>query len=663
MVLLLAWVLSPPLSIFAQTVFSVHADNPPFVYTESGKLTGFAIDLAKELGRLIDSDVRFLPFSNQSDAVNSVMTGDADAVLLVARTPDEVQTTSLLYTDPYFSPNYVMAVADDSFLTFKDLKDLPVAVVVGTSAERYLLREGFAVLLRVANNKAALEALTSGTASGAFMSSEEAYEFLVKQGELKGIKLLPERVRWVDYCIAVAPQNVLLREKLNRALYELRASGTYDKLVRNWFGERSLSAEFVSTVLRYAILGLVLGSLAVAIAFYFILRQLRQSRMELAAAYEQLAAENQELMASYEEILNAHKDLEELRAKERSLLELMKNLRPDVDDETFYGYLLDIAMTMVPESQAGSVVILDDDGFVRFKAIKGFSNVLSTLDLRPEWLYKPLDVEVVRELNDDNMPEEVRDIFKSARSAEIKVSLCAPLLVNDQWHGTIFVNSFEDTDFSPQSVELFSALAGAASAFLAIRNQERFTGRFLKEIILTLVKAMEYRDPYTAGHSERVAKLAADFAEFLGYNPNNIRDVYWAGILHDMGKVGVRDEVLSKPGRLTPDEYEEVKKHPMFGEEILAHSDALRKYAMWVGTHHERWDGTGYPKGLYGEEIPLEGRIQAIADAFDAMTTDRPYRKAKNIYEAMEEIKANSGTQFDPYLASQFIYFLRLNYA
>jgi polar amino acid transport system substrate-binding protein len=303
--------------------------------------------------------------------------------------------------------------------------------------------------------------------------------------------------------------------------------------------------------------------------------------------------------------------------------------------------------------------VRDDDGYVRFRAIRGYSSLLSSLDLRPEWVYGPQGVEVVRELADSAMPPEIAAVFSSARPSPIVVSLTAPLIVNKQWYGSVFVDSFEEVDFSEQSIELFESLTSLASAFTALKLHERTASRFLKEIILILVKALEYRDPYTAGHSERVAKIASDFASFIGYTGSTFEDIYWAGILHDIGKVGVPDFVLKKPGSLTPEEYAEMKKHPVFSEEILEGSETLRKYAKWVGSHHARWDGKGYPKGLVGEEIPLEGRILSLADSFDAMSTDRPYRKGKNIQESIEEILRCSGTQFDPYLASQFTHFLK----
>jgi HD-GYP domain-containing protein (c-di-GMP phosphodiesterase class II) len=134
-----------------------------------------------------------------------------------------------------------------------------------------------------------------------------------------------------------------------------------------------------------------------------------------------------------------------------------------------------------------------------------------------------------------------------------------------------------------------------------------------------------------------------------------MRVIRMGGLLHDVGKIGVPDEILRKPGRLTADEWEVMRRHPYLGALIVAGVPDMEPILDIVRSHHERWDGQGYPQGLHGAEIPLLGRILAVADAFSAMTTDRPYRKGMGWEVALEEIRANMGTQFDPALAQAFL--------
>ena len=172
-----------------------------------------------------------------------------------------------------------------------------------------------------------------------------------------------------------------------------------------------------------------------------------------------------------------------------------------------------------------------------------------------------------------------------------------------------------------------------------------------------LVSALDARDHETKGHSFRVAAYVKLMARHLGVEENTSAwtDIYRGALLHDIGKIGVPDYILHKPGPLTPEEWDDMKRHPRIGHEMLHEISFLSGAAAIVRAHHERFDGKGYPRGLRGEEIPLGARIFAAADAFDAMTTDRPYRKALLYEMARDEIVRHSGTQFDPEIVQVFL--------
>ncbi len=170
-----------------------------------------------------------------------------------------------------------------------------------------------------------------------------------------------------------------------------------------------------------------------------------------------------------------------------------------------------------------------------------------------------------------------------------------------------------------------------------------------------LSRAIEARDPYTRGHSTRVTELAEAVAQRLGWSEERIASLRVGGPLHDIGKLAVSDEVLCKEGRLDDDELAQIREHPKIGAKLLLRVTALREAIPYVLYHHERWDGTGYPSGKAGEEIPVEARVLAIADAFDAMTSDRPYRSALSREEALAEVERCAGTQFDPKIARIFL--------
>ncbi|KQP07407.1 transcriptional regulator [Methylobacterium sp. Leaf99] len=188
----------------------------------------------------------------------------------------------------------------------------------------------------------------------------------------------------------------------------------------------------------------------------------------------------------------------------------------------------------------------------------------------------------------------------------------------------------------------------AATALIAARE---------REIVLMLMKAAEHRDNETGNHVARVAGLVALIARGLDLSDAEVEQLSLASTMHDVGKISVPDTILLKPGPLTQDERREMERHAERGRRILEGSSSLlmQRAAEIAATHHERWDGSGYPAGLAGEAIPLSGRIVAVADVFDALTSDRPYKKAWSEAEALNHIRANAGSHFDPACVAAFV--------
>lgn len=172
--------------------------------------------------------------------------------------------------------------------------------------------------------------------------------------------------------------------------------------------------------------------------------------------------------------------------------------------------------------------------------------------------------------------------------------------------------------------------------------------------VKTLVRAIEAKDPYTRGHSEHVAELTLALAREVGIRERDLQKLEYVTLLHDAGKIGIPEEILNKQAALTAGEYDEIKKHSALSADILQKIKFLSSKSDIVLYHHEKYNGTGYPAGLQGEEIPLESRMMAIADAYDAMTTDRPFRSAKTPQQAVEEMMRLAGRQFDPRLIDVF---------
>ena len=231
------------------------------------------------------------------------------------------------------------------------------------------------------------------------------------------------------------------------------------------------------------------------------------------------------------------------------------------------------------------------------------------------------------------------------------------VMQGEQRIGLIIAGSRQGSDSEIASGQI--QIAGAAAQLIGLfhQNAHRFEmqrAQFMGTL-RALTTSVDAKDSYTRGHSERVGQLAAQLAEKVGFTPTEVAAVRVAGLLHDIGKIGVPEAVLCKPARLTEEEFEQIKKHPAIGFNILKDIPSLEFHLPGVLHHHERWDGRGYPNQLSGEQIPLLARILAFADTFDAMSSNRAYRSALSRAQVLQEIRKSSGSQFDPGLIEPFV--------
>ncbi len=233
--------------------------------------------------------------------------------------------------------------------------------------------------------------------------------------------------------------------------------------------------------------------------------------------------------------------------------------------------------------------------------------------------------------------------------------LSLPLNLRGELLGVLHVHSQPGQNFEPEVINRLQILVDRS--LLTLENLTLHESVFsnLYDTLKALINSLEARDPYSRHHSVRVTHIAANFAEKLQLSSRLVDSLRLAGALHDIGKIGIPDAVLLKPDKLTPEEAEIIRQHPVIGDNIVAPLNLLPRERGLILHHHERWDGKGYPMGLAGEDIPLLSRIIALADSYDAITSDRPYRKRRTHEEALAEIAAHAGAQFDPDLARQFV--------
>ncbi len=241
------------------------------------------------------------------------------------------------------------------------------------------------------------------------------------------------------------------------------------------------------------------------------------------------------------------------------------------------------------------------------------------------------------------------DLDYSSEELGVKSSLCQPLKAKGQITGTLIVIRIKNPHpFTHGQLTGLGLLASKAAG--AIENSNLYED--LKDTYVATVEALataiEARDSYTRGHTERVYVLSCILAEELGWDESKLGDLKIGGILHDIGKIAVPDAILNKPGPLTKEEFEIMRQHPEQGARMVESISFLRQALPYILSHHERHDGKGYPFGLEGDEIPYPGRLLAVVDTIDAITSDRPYRKGRSMAKAIDEVRRNAGTQFHP---------------
>ena len=234
--------------------------------------------------------------------------------------------------------------------------------------------------------------------------------------------------------------------------------------------------------------------------------------------------------------------------------------------------------------------------------------------------------------------------------------LVVKVVHDDQEYGWLGLFSLNLRKIFRQSeLRLLTSMAEQVAAIIANTDLYQDLERFVVNMVKSLVHAIEAKDVYTRGHSERVNLYCMMMAELLGLPEQEKETLHWASILHDIGKIGIPEQILNKPGKLTEGEYRSVQDHPTKGYNILTPIEQLSGSLCGILHHHERYDGKGYPRGLKGEEIPLAARIIAVADTFDAITSTRAYRPEKSSHEALEIIEEVSGSQLDPNLVELFV--------
>ncbi|MFA5356475.1 MAG: HD domain-containing phosphohydrolase [Candidatus Omnitrophota bacterium] len=365
-----------------------------------------------------------------------------------------------------------------------------------------------------------------------------------------------------------------------------------------------------------------------------------------------------QLARSFNEVTsNLEKNIKRLEASKQTIQYVLSRIALGISSphtiDTFLELIVEIT-TQALDAKKGTLMLLDEDKDELYaKAASGFTNSSNRPRIKvgeegPGWVArnkKPLLVPELQKLK----PGEEDDYF-------VPPLLCVPMMYQDRLVGVLAVSGkIGGGSFGEDEVVIVSNLASQTAVAVENERLNHDAEETYLETISALALAVEARDTYSRGHLDRVSEYAVKIARKLGLDEQATKDIKDAAELHDVGKIGISDEILKKPGPLSEEEFRVMHKHPLIGEAIIKPVRRLSNLCEIVRHHHEWVNGTGYPDGLKGDEISIGAKILCVADSFDAMSTDRPYHKGLNIDEAKEELRKYSGTRYDPEITEAFL--------
>ncbi len=367
-----------------------------------------------------------------------------------------------------------------------------------------------------------------------------------------------------------------------------------------------------------------------------------------------------------------NKQLEKSKRKVDALLDSTKTLFKLSDEllnpaakinDSYLIQMFKIGTTILEKFEYASLYIKTEDS-VEFIASYGYDiDILNRYfddldafewDLKDPRIVNHADLEVKRQLQ--NNYSEFSKIYP-----KLKQSIRFNIYVEEGVVGGMSFDIMEDSEevYTSYDIDNFRAYQKLMNSFYEVNHLNQKTSSLKNDIVLSLIRTLELYDHYTGGHSEEVAFLAQQIAQKMHLSKEDVYNAYWAGIVHDIGKVGIPSEIINKPEKLTLEEFAQIQDHPVFGYQILKKSEDLKEIALYVKHHHEWWNGEGYPDHLKGDQIPLISQILVVCDAVSSMATKRPYTSVKSSKEILQEIELYKGIQFSPRTAQAMIDFIK----
>ncbi len=645
----------------------------PFEFEdETGVSRGILVDIWSLWANKTNIRIDYKTYNTWETVMNSVKSGEGDVVSLMFYTPerDEHYDFSIPYYEMksyIFFNDYVFGIKD-----MNDISGFKVGVVEDDYAVDFIKQKNIDVKLQ---KYPSVEKLVQGAIDGKISifiaDGPVGRYYLSKKTAGDVFRHSREPLYTNPVYAAVAEGNNELLTLINDGLTQITRD-EIENIVSSWTGtslKEIIPWEYVIVALIF--FGTVL--LLIIIWNIQLRNRIEDATKEITEKNRELETKNKELAQTKNNLINMNEELQEQLDENKNLTMGMESILTVTskmsqaakgDPDEFLDSILKMLIRLIPNADYGSISLFEDEQWRIVSAIGHDVEKLKTLKLDVSD-HIPFDkTTIIDNIIDKDqgflMSEEKASGIESA-TKPISSSLITGLKIGERRVGSIILDMDKNNEesFTSEDVRIMEAFSNVVSSFLGMQQYMISQGKFQKQLILSMIQILELHDPYTKGHSENVANLSAEIARKMKFDKEIVQKIYWAGLVHDIGKILIPNTLLCKPGKLTDDEFDQLKRHPELGAKVLTSSDELKNIVRTVKHHHERWDGSGYPERLAGTRIPREARIIAVADAFDAMINDRPYRKGLPWETAIKEIEINAGKQFEPEAAHIFLRYLK----
>lgn len=611
-------------------------DNPPQVFLKDGQPAGLYIEVLQKIAEENGWKLEYV-FATFPEHLENLKDGRIDVLVSIAYTQEREKIYD--YNTEALLLNWGVLCVHKSF-DYRDITDLAgqtIAIskgdVYGQAFMKEIQRYSVSVnWLEVPDYPDVLRAVQERRAMAGVVSRIYAAQNHQKfDAKITGTIFSPVELRFAFP--KGAKLNSVLIEKIDEYLRKLKSNyQNYNELLVKYLGvEKRVVPAWLATLFLIVGVGLVLfaaWSLSLRALVKQRTRQLERANEELKEHNEEIIAQQQELSALNEQLENAYAQLESSMKRFSDMLNFLSSVSPETPHEDFYSSFLFAAHRFEPV--ATTVLIDDDECYVL-----------------EDGTIKRTKLNCSLQLND----EELVELAKKTLSLPNTKAVC----YRSKDTGISLLFFYNDSSSKMVEEDLIKALYSVLNMYVKLKRHEETLSSLSEGVARAFLQALEFHEQYTAKHSETVRDYAVKMARKLGLTERETQLIACAALVHDLGKLAVPSSILNKPAKLSAEELVLVRQHPVVAANILQRIKGLEEVAKIVRYHHERWDGKGYPDGLSGEEIPIGSRIISIADAFEAMTSDRPYRKALGIEKAVSELLDNAAEQFDPDLVEIFL--------